>query len=61
MRFAKLEMNLMLAYLMAMFDFELADSKGDPAFEGPKPISRNEPGVTKPYEKVYLRYQMRAS
>lgn len=59
MRFAKLEMALILAYFLAMFDFELSDSEGNPSTEHPPPIDRNQIQAQKPSRTQYLRYKLR--
>lgn len=54
MRFAKLEMIIIVAMFLAMFDCELSDKNGGP---GTVPIlDRNAPSAQKPKTKVYLKY-----
>lgn len=59
MRFAKLEMNIILAYFMAMFDFELSDSQGNATTKWPLPIDRNQMQAQKPADPHWLRYKPR--
>ncbi|KAH9996992.1 cytochrome P450 6A1 [Xylariaceae sp. FL0662B] len=59
MRFAKLEMALITAYFVAMFDFELSDADGNPTTEAPPPVSRNQHSAKKPAKPVYFRYRPR--
>ncbi|KAI0593285.1 cytochrome P450 6A1 [Biscogniauxia sp. FL1348] len=59
MRFARLEMALIAAYFMAMFDFELSDRDGNPPTEAPEPVSRNFHSAKKPPHPIYLRYRPR--
>ncbi|KAF2157541.1 cytochrome P450 [Myriangium duriaei CBS 260.36] len=54
MRFAKLEQNIIIAFFMAMFDFELADKE-----KGVPEIDVNANSAHKPAEKVLLRYWLR--
>lgn len=60
MRFAKLENSLLLAYMVAMYDFELAaDKQGNPTTASvPKP-NRQFNTAQKPVETVWLRYKPR--
>lgn len=60
MRFAKLEMAVITAYFVAMFDFELSDKDGNLSTKAPRPVSRNQKQAEKPKEPVYLRYKPRA-
>lgn len=59
MRFAKLEMPLANAYLVAMFDFELSNKDGSPRTEPLPSINRNLNQMNRPNELVYLRYKPR--
>ncbi|KAJ2896395.1 cytochrome p450 6a1 [Zalerion maritima] len=59
MRFAKLEMNMMAAIFITMFDFELADKHGNLKTEPPPPKDRNKFSAHKPGVPVYLRYKQR--
>jgi hypothetical protein len=55
MRFAKLEQNIITAYFMAAFEFELTDKDGRSVAEAPKP-DINEFSAHKPKNRVYLKY-----
>ncbi|KAJ2967473.1 hypothetical protein NUW58_g10445 [Xylaria curta] len=60
MKFAKLEMALITAYWVAMFDFEFSDKDGNrivPA--GPLMMDRNLHSAKKPEKNMYLRYKLR--
>lgn len=59
MRFAKLEQNIITAFFVAMFDFELSDKMGNPTHEAPKMDSNNR-GIMRATEKVHLKYKLRA-
>lgn len=56
-KFAKLEQNLILAYILTTFDFELTNATGAPR-ELP-PIDPNAHSAVKPSEDVYLKYTSR--
>ena len=58
MRFAKLEQNIILAFFLAMFDFELTDKVGNPVKETP-PVDFNAPSAVKANPRVYLKYSRR--
>ncbi|TVY15052.1 Sterol 14-demethylase [Lachnellula arida] len=58
MRFAKLEQNIITAFFIAMFDYELTDKVGTPISQTP-PVDFNGHSATKPKEKVYLKYKLR--
>jgi hypothetical protein len=58
MRFAKLEMALILAYFFAIFDFELSDREGNPSIQVPT-IDRNQIQAQKPSRQQFLRYKRR--
>ncbi|KAH8756595.1 cytochrome P450 6A1 [Diaporthe sp. PMI_573] len=58
MRFAKLEMSIIGALFVAMFDFELFDDKGNRMDRAPF-ISRNRHSAKKPDEQLRLRYTVR--
>jgi cytochrome P450 len=60
MRFAKLEMGIIAAVFVAMFDFELVDARGNKMTE-PPPTDRKNHSATKPKEKVRLKYTVRES
>ncbi|KAI0389163.1 cytochrome P450 6A1 [Xylariaceae sp. FL0594] len=60
MKFAKLEMALITAYFVGLFDFELSDREGNHV-ESKEPI-RMDPNLhsaKKPSKNVYLRYKPR--
>jgi hypothetical protein len=58
MRFAKLENNIITAFWLAMFDYEIVDSDGKPTSEIPR---EDVNGFTaqRPKTPVYLKYVMR--
>ncbi|KAI3391460.1 hypothetical protein diail_7322 [Diaporthe ilicicola] len=58
MRFAKLEMSIIGALFVAMFDFELCDVKGNKLTRPPF-TSRNRQSAAKPLEPLRLRYTVR--
>lgn len=58
MRFAKLEMGIIGAMFVAMFDFELVDEAGRRMERAPF-ISRNRHSAKKPDERLRLRYTVR--
>ncbi|KAJ4391113.1 hypothetical protein N0V93_004728 [Gnomoniopsis smithogilvyi] len=59
-RFAKLEITLIMAYLFALFEFELAkDACGGPATNGPPLQTHNAHFASRPVEPVYLRFKPR--
>ncbi|KAJ0108112.1 hypothetical protein J7T55_007231 [Diaporthe amygdali] len=58
MRFAKLEMSIIGALFVAMFDFELCDEKGVKMDRAPF-TSRNRHSAAKPDEPMRLRYKVR--
>ncbi|OTA91522.1 hypothetical protein M434DRAFT_13123 [Hypoxylon sp. CO27-5] len=60
MRFAKLELTIIMAYFFTLFDFELAaDIHGTPTTTPPPRPDRNGHFATKPRQPVYLRYRPR--
>ncbi|KAL7621631.1 hypothetical protein AAE478_008957 [Parahypoxylon ruwenzoriense] len=59
MKFAKLEMAVITAYFVAMFDFELSDKDGNYNPHPPPPINRNQTQAQKPRTTSYLRYKSR--
>ncbi|KXJ96447.1 cytochrome P450 6A1 [Microdochium bolleyi] len=60
MRFAKLENALILAYFVAMYEFELAaDAQGNPATKAPPLPNRLENAAQKPAETQWLRFKPR--
>ncbi|ORY18132.1 cytochrome P450 6A1 [Clohesyomyces aquaticus] len=54
MRFAKLEQNIITAYFLATFDFELQDKKGNTLNQAP-PIDMNGHSAHKPKVPIYLK------
>ena len=58
MRFAKLEQNIITAFFIAMFDYELTDKVGNPVSETPA-VDFNGHAAEKPKERVYLKYKLR--
>ncbi len=58
MRFAKLEMGIIAACFVAMFDYELLDIHGDKLTSSPV-TDRNEISASGPKEPVRLRYALR--
>jgi sterol 14-demethylase len=60
MRFAKLEMGIIAAVFMAMFDFELCDEEGNKVAR-PPPVDRNRHSAHKPETPVRLKYRVRES
>ncbi|KAI2642112.1 cytochrome P450 6A1 [Xylaria nigripes] len=61
MRFAKLEMTLITAYWVCLFDFELSDKDGNRVQPKTMPqVDYNSHSAKKPRENVYLRYKVRA-
>ena len=65
MRFAKLELNLVIAYLVLMFDWELCNEHGGPEPRGLPKVSREGTYVGRPElvgdpkRPVYVRYRPR--
>ncbi|KAK1070750.1 hypothetical protein LTR12_013769 [Friedmanniomyces endolithicus] len=60
MRFAKLEMNVILAFFVAYFDtFTLSDAQGREVTRIP-PTNRNNHTARKPEEKIYIKYKVAA-
>lgn len=58
MKFAKLEMMIIGAIFVAMFDYEALDAEGNP-LKKPPPIDRQRFTAHKPSQKVKLRYTVR--
>lgn len=58
MRFAKLEQNIILAFFLAKFDFELADKNGK-RVEGVPRTDFNAHSAVKPKNKIYVKYSVR--
>ncbi|KAI1753783.1 cytochrome P450 6A1 [Xylaria castorea] len=60
MRFAKLEMALITAYWVGMFDFEFSDQDGNRIVPNTSLImNRNLHSAKKPEKNLYLRYKLR--
>jgi hypothetical protein len=60
MRFAKLEQNIITAYFLSMFDFELCDAEGNMIKSLPDQWeNHNSWSASKPEKRVKLRYQLR--
>ncbi|KAM0815388.1 putative Cytochrome P450 6A1 [Seiridium cardinale] len=59
MKFAKLEMTLIIAYFVAEYDFELSDAQGNATSERPPPVNRNQNQAQKPSRPVFIRYSPR--
>lgn len=59
-RFAKLEQNIITAYFLSMFDFELCDMEGNRIQKLPDQWeNHNNWASSKPQNRVKLRYQLR--
>ncbi|KAI5199546.1 cytochrome P450 6A1 [Aureobasidium subglaciale] len=58
MRFAKLEQNIILAFFLAYFDFELVDKDGKQVERVPKG-DMNAFAAEKPKNRVYVKYSVR--
>ena len=59
MRFAKLEINIIVAFFLAYFDeITLSDEQGRPTDKIP-PVNRNRHTAHKPDEHIYLKYKVR--
>ncbi|KAI0799377.1 cytochrome P450 6A1 [Xylaria sp. FL0064] len=60
MKFAKLEMALITAYWVGMFDFEFSDKDGNRTIPSePLMMNRNLHSAKKPEKNMYLRYKLR--
>lgn len=60
MKFAKLEMALITAYWVGMFDFEFSDKDGNRTVpDAPLMMDRNLHSASKPQKNMYLRYKPR--
>lgn len=57
-RFAKLEQNLIIAYFLAYFDFELCDREGVTGVQPPD-IDLNMHAASKPKQSIYVKYKLR--
>ena len=57
-QFAKLEQNIIIAFFLATFDYELTDRAGSPLAETPS-VGFNGHAATKPSPPVYLKYTQR--
>ena len=61
MKFAKLEMALITAYFVGLFDFELSDKEGNRVVpKEPLVMDRNLHSAKKPTKNIYLRYKPRS-
>jgi hypothetical protein len=58
MKFAKLEMYIIIAIFVAMFDYSLEDGAEKP-LDSPPPIDRSLHGSTIPSTPMRLRYKLR--
>lgn len=58
MRFAKLEQNIIVAFFITQFEYELCDRQGN-AVRTPTPIYLNAFSACKPEPSVYVRYRQR--
>ena len=59
MRFAKLEINLIVAFFLAYFsDIQLSDKQGNITNKIP-PVNRNRHTAHKPDENIYIKYKVR--
>jgi len=58
MRFAKLEMNVIIAHFLAMFDYNLCDHRGEKVHELPK-VDQNAHSASKPNKPVYFKVYRR--
>lgn len=58
MRFAKLEQNIIIAYFLAYFDFELCDHQGVTGLQPPE-VNLNAYTASKPKQPVYVKYKVR--
>jgi hypothetical protein len=58
MRFAKLENNIITAFWLAMFDYEIVDMNGNPTTEIPK-TELNGSTARKPKTPVRLKFTAR--
>ncbi|MBE7180926.1 MAG: cytochrome P450 [Terriglobus roseus] len=57
MRFAKLEMNIIVALFVAAFEFELCDADGRP--RGLPHVERNATVATRPADRPFLKFRAR--
>ncbi|KXH31508.1 cytochrome P450 6A1 [Colletotrichum nymphaeae SA-01] len=61
MRFAKMEMAVTTALFVARFDYHLVDAKGNKMGRVPEDsVDRNKHSASKPREKMFLKYSLRA-
>ncbi|KAG9236781.1 cytochrome P450 [Amylocarpus encephaloides] len=58
MRFAKFEQNIITAFFLATFDYELTDKSGTPVPKTP-PVDFNGHSAQKPSQRVFLKYKQR--
>lgn len=57
-KFAKLEQNIVVAFFLAMFYFELSDSDGNPV-DSPPSVDLNMYSSWKPDDRIFLRVRAR--
>lgn len=60
MRFAKLEQNIIVAFFVTQFEYELCDRQGN-AVRTPTPIDLNGFSACKPEPSAYVRYRQRGT
>ncbi|KAF3354516.1 hypothetical protein VdG1_07445 [Verticillium dahliae VDG1] len=60
MKIAKTEMTIVLAYFIAIFDFELSDKHGNKINREARQINRNAELAEKPRSHIHLRYRRRS-
>ncbi|KAH7305715.1 cytochrome P450 [Rhexocercosporidium sp. MPI-PUGE-AT-0058] len=58
MRFAKLEMNMIVAFFVATYNYNLVDKQGSPIPQ-PPPLNRNNKAASKPDTTILLKYERR--
>jgi hypothetical protein len=57
-QFAKMEQNMITAFFIATFDYELVDKDGHRVHNTP-PVNFNSHTAEKPAQRVYLKYKQR--
>lgn len=61
LQFAKMEMAVTTALFVARFDYHLVDAKGNKMARVPEDsVDRNKHSASKPREKMFLKYSLRA-
>lgn len=60
MRLAKLEINVLVVYLLASFELEMSDKRGRSRVGVPVHMDRNALRPEKPASPTYIRYRVRA-